>query len=89
MKVYSQNIGRILAKINSKERIFNLSNFSHLVHQYIGRNNKMQRIFKHQFLKKKMYVWFGSNLRIKFSMLSSLQYLNLKQSNFILPLQPP
>ena len=53
MKVYSQNIGRILAKINIKERIFNLPNFSHLVHQYIGRNNKMQRIFKHQFLKKK------------------------------------
>ena len=49
-KVYSQNTGKILAKINIHMHILPvfLINFINII---FGKNDKIQRIFKHQFLK--------------------------------------
>ena len=60
MTVYSQNIGKILAKININEHILPiLTKVTVIIHVliqfymslslsiYIGKNNKIQNIFKH------------------------------------------
>ena len=49
MKVYSQNVGKILAKININEHINFINNI-----YYVGKNNKIQRIFQQQFLKNRL-----------------------------------
>ena len=88
MKVYSQNIGKILPKINIHGCIFPilLINFINIW----AKTMKYKESLNINFSKTVYPIWLKTDLRIKFSMIFSLQQANLKLklSNFILPLQP-
>ena len=81
MKVYSYYIGRIMPKIDIHEYI--LPNFLKNFINLYSKSNKIQGNFQQPY-HKKLNVRFGSNLRIKFSLLFALQkaYFNYSQRNF-------